>query len=222
LAESTSPSKHPARFSKAVLTAIRPHLLNLTPTQVHDPFAGPGNRLAALCDDLGIPFSGCDIEDWPGKDHRVIVGDSTEVGTYPLVPFVVVTSPVYPNGMADHFLPKDTSKRYTYRTSLGRPLHVNNAGRYSVRRGGSAETQYWTIQRQAVRHWQGYPALVNVSDFIFKHQVYPLVAAWRGLLWQHGYTVTTFEVTTPRMRNGANRTVRAKGEALLIALPAVV
>jgi hypothetical protein len=49
---------------------------------VHDPFAGTGERLGALCDTLGLTFTGTEIEPEFARDRRVHAGDSAEAGTY--------------------------------------------------------------------------------------------------------------------------------------------
>jgi hypothetical protein len=99
---------HPARFSGPILDVLRTELSGAP--WVHDPFAGTGERLGHLCDELGVPFSGTEIEEPFIVDAaRVWCGDSRDPSTYP-TPLVgiehywIVTSPVYPNGMTDHFI----------------------------------------------------------------------------------------------------------------------
>jgi hypothetical protein len=66
---------HPCQFSPEVIAALEE--LVSPGEHVHDPFAGTGLRLAALCDRIEAVYTGTDIEDWPGLDPRVAVGDST-------------------------------------------------------------------------------------------------------------------------------------------------
>jgi hypothetical protein len=101
---------HPRQFSPEVIAALEE--LVAPGSHVHDPFARMGLRLAALCDRIGAVYTGTDIEDWPGRDRRVAVGDSTLVDTCPDSAFTVVTSPVYLNKrLADYANgPKSTTK----------------------------------------------------------------------------------------------------------------
>ena len=208
---------HPTQYSQSLLEIIAPEL----DEKIHDPFAGTGIRLGKLCDELGKTFSGTDIEDW-GGDPRVKRGDSTQLSSYPEGSYQIVTSPVYPNGMADHFKPKDTSRRRTYRVGLGKSLQENNAGRYSVRAGSKAADKYWEINKEAIICWAtlGWSGFVNVSDFIHKGEVYPLVGMWRDLLAQQGFYVEQYAtVLTPRYRLGTNRSKRVPYEAWLEFYP---
>jgi Protein of unknown function (DUF3631)/Domain of unknown function (DUF3854) len=213
---------HPARFSTELLPAIARPLADWR-LPVHDPFAGTGERLGHLCDELGLEFSGTEIEPEWIVDTRVRQGDSTDAGAYPTGEYVVATSPTYPNGMADHFRARDDSRRHTYRQALqrtrdgaDRPLHVNNTGRYNIRRGEQIEAQYWTLVRAAVAHWPD-RAVVNVKDFYYENtKIYPLVDKWTELLEGYGYEVVTRDdVRTPGQRHGANRQ-RVDTEAVLI------
>lgn len=219
---------HPARFSPQVLEAIFPYLTKQG-LPVHDPFAGTGERLGVLCDELGLTFTGCEIEPEFIQDDRVYHGDSTEAESYPWHAnpamadcWCVVTSPVYPNGMTDHFQPRDSSVRKTYRIALAkmlgfdRPLHVNNMGRYGPRGGKKAANRYWDIAARAVAHWPN-RALVNMSDCIHDGNVYPAVTTWRTLLETAGYNTYTVRVSTLRMRFGENRDLRPDAEAIIVA-----
>ena len=130
--------QHPARYSPEVLEVFRFLIPRLT--RVHDPFAGTGERLGRVADDRPWFFTGTELEEAFIVDHRVAQGDATDPDSYPwpvacgacgdpdpvpaapcgshvLRPYTVVTSPVYPNGMADDFVSSaaDTSERKTYR-----------------------------------------------------------------------------------------------------------
>lgn len=210
--------KHPAPFTDSIIDALRYLLPFRVPRTVvvHDPFGGEGKRLGALCDELGYPFTGTDLEPWLEGDPRVAVGDSTDPATYPTVPFVVVTSPTYNNGVNDHFEPKDTSRRLTYRVRAGRPLHENNTGRYSGRGSKRGEAAYWRITREVVKHWPDL-AFVNVKDSYRADVLYPLVQMWTDLLVEYGYEVERLEVECPGWRYGTNGQARTDTEAILIA-----
>lgn len=220
-------NEHPACFSPEIIAALTPILSELD-LPVHDPLAGTGERLGRLCDELGLDFTGTEIEEEFIVDERVSVGDSTQRDSYPRAVagmpdvdprnpgFVVVTSPTYGNGMNDSFEAKDDSKRHTYRAALGRPLHANNTGGYGIRRGESAMNTYWDLHRQAVRWWPD-RAVVNVSDFIHSGAPFPLVDGWKRLLGEHGYAITDeIKVATKRQGFGANREARVETESILI------
>lgn len=208
----TVPS-HPARFTPAILDAVRPYL-ELLGLPVHDPFAGEGRRLGALCDELGLVFTGCDIEPWSDRDERVLVGDSRRSWTYPESDFVVVTSPVYfgnriSSDYADGPLP--TTKlagRHSYGISRGEPLHASNMARLCR---ASARVQHDAMAIAVAEQWRDY-ALVNVDA--------PLQAQWSGILVAAGFHVRdVLEVVTPRLRGGlAGADKRAACEIVMIGV----
>jgi hypothetical protein len=213
--------KNPAPYSDEIIAAFERMIPRLVEPGlvVHDPFAGDGVKLGALCDRIGYEFTGTDLEHWrvPGgrRDYRMITGDSTDEGTYPEAPFVVVTSPSYNNGVNDHFAPRETSRRLTYRVNAGRPLHVNNTGRYSGRGSKTAEAEYWRLTSGCVKHWPDL-VLVNVKDSYREEKLYPFVSLWRKVLREHGYTVRRRSVKCPGWRYGENHAARVDVEAILI------
>lgn len=213
---------HPAQFSWPILQVVTPTLSGWG-LPVHDCFAGAGIRAGQLCDSLGLPFTGIEIEPEFIVDPRVVPGDATRARFYPTHEYALLTSPTYGNGMNDHFHARDDSTRHTYRQHLAklvghdRPLHPNNQGRYTtVRRGKREEAEYWRIAAEAVAHWPDH-VIVNVSDYYNGGQRYPLVDKWRLLLIDHGYQVPpSIPVETQRQRFGANRE-RVEAEAVIVA-----
>ena len=211
--------KHPATFTDSIIEALE----DLIPMMVdpwiiiHDPFAGEGKKLGALCDRLGYVFTGTDLESWLDADPRVAVGDSTDPDTYP-IGFAVVTSPTYNNGVNDHFKPSenDTSRRLTYRTAAGHELHPNNTGRWSGRGSKRGEAEYWRITRDVVKHWPDV-AMVNLKDSTRAGEIYRLTRLWEALLEEHGYSVKWHDVPCPGWRFGTNSKVRADSEVILVA-----
>lgn len=236
---------HPARFSKEVVDAIQLILEPVVagiwrPQHIHDPFAGTGERLRELCYQFGPPltFSGTEIEPEfivvdSDPQGFIFEGDATVAGTYPdptVYFYIIVTSPAYPNGMADSWAAQDPSKRKNYRRALeeitgeDRQLHVNNQGRYGYR-GTTAKSkkrvEYWRIARESVRNWSGASlVVVNVSDFIYSKlgidHTEPVVAEWDNLLKEHGWQTYRVPVGTRRMRHGANSDKRVPAEWILV------
>lgn len=218
----TSTDHHPARWSPSILDAVAPVLAHWG-LAVHDPFAGEGARLGRLCDDLGLAFTGTEIESEFIVDDRVRPGDSTDSDTYPTGPYVVATSPAYPNGMSDHFRAADGSIRHTYRQALAailgfdRPLHEHNMGRYGVRSGHRATERHFAIAAACVVWWPS-RVVVNVSDFVVAGEDWPVVERWRRILIGAGYDIVEeVEVDTPRQGHGANGSLRVERESVLIA-----
>lgn len=215
-----TPGKHPAPYSDSIIEALADLIPKYVPLGygIHDPFAGEGLKLGALCDKLGRTFTGVDLEQWPYADPRVRQGDSTQWTKYPILPYAVVTSPTYNNGCNDHFKPKDDSRRLTYRVALGHELYLNNTGRWSGRSSKKGESKYWELTNEVVKNWPSI-ALVNVKDSIRKDEVYPLVDMWGNLLLDHGYDIEDCVfVQTPGWRVGSNNKARVKFEAILVGI----
>lgn len=219
---------HGAQFSPEIIAAFE-MLIDPSYPQ-HDPFAGPGKRLGDLADRLGFLLTGTEIELSFIEDKRIRHGDATDITTYPAVPFHVVTSPAYPNGMSDHWEAKDDSDRNTYRAWIkeiegaDRELHEHNMGRYGYRGTGPQSRkrqEYWKLAIDTVHCWAGCErALVNVSDFIWSKDGHetrePVVAGWKLVLEQEGFrTVRIHHVETQRNSYGANGTVRVESEAII-------
>lgn len=208
----TVPS-HPARFTPAILDAVRPYLVELG-LPVHDPYAGEGRRLGALCDELGLVFTGTDVEPWTERDGRVGVGDSRDASTYPPADFVVVTSPVYfGNRISSDYTagPTPSTKlagRHSYGISRGAPLDAANMARLCR---SSSRARHDAMAIAVARHWHDF-ALVNVDG--------PLRAQWSGILVTAGFRVRdVLEVVTPRLRGGlAGVDKRAACEVVMIGV----
>jgi hypothetical protein len=234
---------HPARFSKEVVDAIvdilRPFCYQVkilrSFAHIHDPFAGTGERLDEIGERLEVSWSGTEIEPEFIVSPHVVQGDATNPDDYP--PFeweggalVIVTSPAYPNGMADSWAAQDPSKRKNYRKALeeitgeDRQLHENNQGRYGYRGTGPTSKkrfEYWRIARDSVKNWDGASmVIVNVSDFIYSKRgvdhTEPVVAEWDNLLKEFGWQTYRVPVGTRRMRHGANSDKRVPAEWILV------
>jgi hypothetical protein len=206
-----SVAKHPAQYSPEIL-AVLADLIH-PGEHVHDPFAGLGVRLGALCDRLGVGFTGTDIEDWEGKDPRVVLGDSTHFLTYPMrSSFTVVTSPVYfGNRISSDYVegPRETTKlngRRSYGISLGRALDASNAARVCR---PSQSDEYFKLHAEAAKYW-GHRAIVNVDS--------PVEEEWIDLLAVAGYgSISTQPVVTRRYRVAGHGEQRPAAEVIIDA-----
>lgn len=206
--------KHPCQFSKEVLDVIEPMIR--PGEHVHDPFAGPGFRLAALCDKVGATFSGGELEDWPeGHDPRVVIGDAGNARfahSYPSRIFTIVTSPTYQNKRCADYRngPGPNTKvkgRRDYGISLGRALHPDNTARYTGR--PKEEAKYWELHAEAVKHWPD-RAIVNVDE--------PICERWIELLHDAGYPLCSVtRAYTQRYRGLDNAEKRAEFEVVIVA-----
>lgn len=193
---------HPATYAVSVLDAmadaLRAHFaegplfdddgpLSMADLNLRglDPFAGSGVKLAkhrlwAMAEWVGLEIEQAFIEsDW------VEVGDATRMPFASNQFDVVATSPTYGNRMADHFAPKDDSKRVSYTFSLREAkgthigdksvqLHPENTGLYQW------SFPYWDLHRRA---WEetvrvmrpGALMLLNVKDHLRSAKVKELV-----------------------------------------------
>ena len=205
---------HPSEFSSEVLEVIAELLL--AGEHIHDPYAGRGLRLGALCDDLGLTFTGTDIERYEGADFRVDGGNSEMPLTYPAKPFTVTTSPTYANKRLSDYakvgpLPSTQLRgRRDYAISLGRPLSPGNTalltGRHANRDDGAA---YYAAHARAIRHWDE-RAIVNVDE--------PISARWCQLLEQHGFQILQVIPAFTRRYGGLdNAEKRAEYEVVIEA-----
>jgi hypothetical protein len=204
--------QHPSQFSPEVLVALR--RLIQPGEHIHDPYAGPGARLARLCDELGNTFSGGDIESWPGHDPRITQVDARDPAGYPLIPFRITTSPVYVNKrLADYpngptALTKIKGRR-DYAIALGHALHPDNLARATGRPARAAT--YWRGHADAIKYW-GDRVIVNVDS--------PIGQGWQELLVADGYTIEdVIPVVTQRYGGLDNAEKRADHEVVIIAVP---
>jgi hypothetical protein len=200
---------HPAEYSPAVLEVIR--TLLRPGERVHDPFAGRGIRLGALCDELGCTFSGTDIEPWEDRDERVRVGDAMVAAHYPPHD-VVVTSPVYfGNRISSDYVggPTPTTKRAgrrSYGISRGAALSPRNIAR-ACRPGD--EDSYIALHGFAVAHW-GPWAVVNID--------LPISEMWQAILKAHHYEIdVVLPAYTRRLRGITGSDKRAEHEVVIVA-----
>lgn len=237
----SNPSGHPARFSASIIDCLK---TKLQPGDwVHDPFAGTGEFLGELADEIGFIFSGTEIEPSLIVDHRVDVGDSIDPRTYPRVHgWIGCTSPVYPNGVADYFASSEKEakpwQRNTYRHAVAKRtggqqtwLMPNNMGQFGYRgtqRGESDDglgrslrrQAYWDLARRCVVNWrEAQWFYLNVSDFVYNDdQIEPVTADWIKLMEANEWSMFDIEyVETPRYLNASDgsRDNRMDAEAVV-------
>jgi SAM-dependent methyltransferase len=207
--------RHPAKFTPSILDVVRGSVygyakaaqIKLTEIAVLDPFAGTGRIHELPCRTVGVELE----REWAEMAKGTVVGDARalpfESGTFD----VVATSPCYGNRFSDAFVPRDTSKRYSYTFTLGRPLTAGNAGAMHYRDLQPDTAPYRALHRHAWAEVDRVlkPAgifLLNLSDFIANRQVQH-VSAWHfwavadlGFMLERRH-----DVGTPRHRVGANR-----------------
>lgn len=211
-------AQHPARFSDAILDAIRT-LLPRDPGGVLDPFCGTGR-----IHELGYDSWGVEIRPaWAAMHSRTVNADATRLpfrdGTFDSV----ATSPVYPTGMTDRFMARDNSDRVTYMHRYGALVgqrnpssHPNDAGTSNARR---SDSRYWEIHERAWREVTRVLKpngvfVLNVKNHIQRGAEVLVVEHHTRLLESLGYTLEakTFLETKGHQGAGANREQRTAGE----------
>lgn len=236
----SAPVKHPAKFHRDVMAVIRALVvadaerrfaetpLMLPDYRILDPMAGVGG-VHALASST-VQTIGIELEpEWANQHPHTIQGDCLEVmaqwwlgnGRY----FdAVVVSPVYGNRMSDHHNAKDSSKRNTYRHTLGRPLSDNSSAgmHFTLNPTDDYKTFHRKAWRLAVDFIRpGGIFILNCKDFYKTAQrggdpVLMGVTDWHlTTLQAMGLVLEIVEtVDTPGNRQGQNGTSRAEYETV--------
>lgn len=210
---------HPAKFSPTVLNTIKSCLgdpyegrgRRTTPTLL-DPFAGTGmiHQLRPAWETWGTEIE----EEWACRSPYTIHRDCLEYlresadETWD----AIATSPAFGNRMSDHHDAQDDSRRITYRHFLGHKLHPNNSG--AMAWGNRYRDFHQEVWYECVRVLKaGGDFVLHISDHIRKGQLQP-VSEWHAeILQQLGLKKREkIQITSRRMRFGANRDVRASHE----------
>jgi hypothetical protein len=202
---------NPCRYSPEVIDVLR--ALIRRGERIHDPFAGSGERLGRLCDEVGAVYTGTDVEHWAvGHDRRVGLADALDAASYPAGPFTIVTSPVYLNKRCADYAngptPRTKTKgRRDYGIALGHALHLNNLARFTGR--PSRARRYREGHSEAVKQW-GDRVIVNVDE--------PIAEGWQQLLREHGYLIDRVIPAYTRRYGGLdNADKRAEYEVVIVA-----
>lgn len=199
--------RHPAKWSENVRDVLYQQLERYQPARTLDPFAGISHGM-----------------EWPGLVRSELEPEwATQLQADALhLPFpnntfdCLMTSPTYGNRMADHHNARDTSKRNTYRHTLGRPLHPNNSGQ--LQWGDKYKTFHSNAWAECLRVLKPTSiVLLNVSNHIRKGEEIPVVGFHLASWWNVGYRPTKIiNIPTPRNRFGQNGDVRVAHEYLLV------
>lgn len=215
--------RHPAQFSREILTLVERHHLLPEVGIVLDPMAGVGNvhKLATAT----RRTVGVEIEpEWAAAHPDTMVGNCLRLPFGRASFDAVFTSPCYGNRLADHHRAADPSVRRSYTHDLQhvtgdpeRRLHADNSGTLPATRD-----DYWRFHALAWAEVHrvlrpGGRFVLNVSDFIRRGAVVPVVERHCDLVLLGGFTlVKEFRVTTRRMRYGANNQVRVPTESVVV------
>ncbi len=205
--------KHPATYSDALFPLLSARLMGRK--RILDPFGGTSKLKSVL---TGGRVYTSELEwEW-AKMGADVQGNALRLpfrdGSFD----AICTSPCYGNRMADHHDAKDTSRRITYRHTLGRPLHSENAG---MLQWGRAYRDFhvaaWEECRRVLA--RGGLFVLNVSDHIRGGEVMPVSKWHAGCLEAIGLTLQGVEeVPTPRMRFGKNSKMRVSTESVFVFL----
>jgi hypothetical protein len=217
---------HQATYTATLLPAMAGMLGPITGA-ILDPFGGLGHKFAALAAMVGAEPHAVELE--PGylaHAHRcVIAGDATALPFAAESFSAAVTSPVYPNGMADNFHAKDASVRHTYVHGLrrhygpGYALHPNNAAGTNPRRSPAAMARFYAINAAAYAEvfrvlTPGAPFVVNTKDTPAE----PFTARTRDQLHAAGFVLeATAAVFAPGLNHGKGAAAKATHEDLTMA-----
>lgn len=201
---------HPARFSAAVLVAIK----NWLPEAgiVLDPFAGVGTVHTLDRNSIGIEIE----PEWARQHPRNVIGNALRLPLRNGSVDCVVTSPVFGNWCSDHHEARDGSKRITYRHCLGRPLsRGSSAGMQWGKKYRHFHLYAWREVKRILR--RGGLFILNVSDHIRRGERQHVTTCHKWMIRSFGFVAVGEErVPTPRMRFGRNGEKRVGYESVII------
>lgn len=215
LFDTTSRPAHPAKYTDALLPIMAGMLKDCA--AILDPFGGTGKifQLGAWLPTARIEAVEIETE-WAAMHPRTTLGNALHLPWAACTFDAICTSPTYGNRMADHHAAQDTSKRLTYRHTLGRPLHADNAG---ALQWGDGYRQFhvaaWTEARRVLR--PGAAFVLNCKDH-FRAGVLQPVTDWHiSALSALGFYVVRHErIETPGMRYGRNGGKRIAYESVVL------
>lgn len=217
MAESIPP-RHPAKYTDALLPVFARWCMDSK--SILDPFAGTGK--IGMLKDYGVHavISANDIEkDWltPNIYHcdKLYFQDAEFLDTGESYD-TIVTSPTYGNRMADHFHTEHPERRATYTHCIGHELDDENTGRMHF---GKA---YCEKHRRIFAHLydlliDGGIFILNCSNFIRAGEIVDVTSWMRDTMESVGFKFcSSVNVSTPRMRFGANSDKRVEYETVML------
>lgn len=211
--------KHPAVFSNVFI----PKFAELLEGQnsVLDIFGGTG-KLAlikmfgftgkVICNEIEPEWANSSpypVDEWHVGDAANMEWASDESIE------AICTSPTYGNRMADHFNARDSSKRITYRHTLGRELNKHNTGR--MQWGEMYRQKHLDVYSECFRVLKGGGLVIlNVSNHIRAAQEVNVIGWHKEALTNSGFVFLSEEkIETPRMGFGQNGKTRVRHESIL-------
>lgn len=209
--------RHPAVYSDVLM----PYFIELAKghNRLLDPFAGTG-KIGLIKEHVDIEVHANELErEWLSDNRygcdRLFYQDAEFLDTGMLYD-IIITSPTYGNRMADHFKASNPNGRFTYTHCLGRDLTEGNTG---VMHFGK---DYCDKHMSIFKHLYNIMIdngvfVLNCSDFIKKGEIIPVTGWMKDTMGVAGFGfVKDIEVQTPRMRFGANGSVRVPCEHILV------
>jgi hypothetical protein len=217
-ADTTPLTRHPAKFSEAVLDALHPLVRAEArrrgePVTVLDPFAGVGRVHQLATRNGAVTTVGLEIQArWAACHQRTIHTDAMQWMAMNEHPFdLIVTSPTYGNRLADHHDARDGSRRRSYTHDYGQALEDNNSG--TLHWG----PDYWRFHALAyslmLRNLTpGGLLLLDVSDFHARKALVSATEWHRGAAMGVGFVHggRDVPVVTPRLRGVGNAATAAR------------
>lgn len=223
--------RHPAKFHRRIIAAVatwlqtnKPKLWWVKSVTCLDPFAGVGRITTLREHGYCGSFRLAELEPEWARQIPTIGADRLHVGDGCRLPWgedsisFGLTSPCYGNRMADDHTPspEDTSRRNTYRHSLGRPLSEGSAA--GLQWGGEYRALHSRAWNEAYRVLvPGGVLLVNLKDHIRAGERVEVTEWHARELRRLGFTYrTSLRIDCPGLRQGANEKLRMGYEEVLV------
>jgi tRNA G10 N-methylase Trm11 len=208
---------HPAKYNDKFLPIFARILEDEPAESVLDPMAGVG-KIGNLRDHGfkgRIVANELELE-WATQTPSHVelhIGDAANMKWAASNEFdAIIVSPTYGNRMADHHEAKDGSRRYTYRHSIGRPLHEANTGQMQWgEEYCEAHRDIWAECIRVLR--RGGIFVLNVKNHIRGGKIIPVSEWHMATLFDLGLRPERrIQVDTPGMRRGENSRLRVTTE----------